>query len=90
MTAEATASRGSKEGTIIEGRKPSLPGMKNYSLRSGSAYKDLQFIFPDHVIWKFAPAWVTLWGLQKGSGDCKNAGADQRHAICASLRQHVC
>src|SRR5271155_4543711 len=33
-------------------------------------------IFPEHVIGKFCAIILTLWGLQKGSGDCENDGAD--------------
>ena len=41
-------------------------------------------IFPDHVTGKPAPTFLTLWGLQKGSGDCKNDGADRRTQFAPS------
>src|SRR5271170_2177324 len=47
-----------------------------------------RFIFPDHVIWKSAPTLTTLWGLQKGSGDCKNVGADRATQIAPTCANH--
>jgi len=57
----------------------------------GSAYKARHIYFSGlRDLENLRQHGVTLWPMQKGSGDCKNAGADDLHAICASLRQHVC